>query len=69
MIKMAKMVMKIELEYDAEVMHGNDPDGMRWFIKDVLSDDLDNLFLCSKEIGDIIGNIRILELYPKKGGL
>ena len=52
--------MTIELDYDAELMHGNDADAIEWFFEDILMQDL--LFLHSNEIGDIIGTVKIIEI-------
>lgn len=57
---MAKIRMTIELDYDAELMHGNDADAIEWFFEDILMQDL--LFLHSNEIGDIIGTVKIIEI-------
>ncbi len=57
---MAKIRMTIELDYDAELMHGNAAAAIEWFFEDILIRDL--LFLHSNEIGDIIGTVKIIEI-------
>ena len=49
----------VELEYDTELMHGNDPDAVEWFRSTLLNDDL---VLHSNEIGDEIGTVRVIRI-------
>jgi len=57
---MNRLTLIIELYYDAEQMHGDDPEGKRWFLDDILGDE-DGLILHSNEIGDTIGRIIVRE--------
>ena len=58
--KMAKVLMEIELEYDAVGMHGDDPESIKWFLDEILSEEGGLLLLHSNEIGDTIGKVRVL---------
>ena len=61
-----KIRLEVELSYDAEMMHGNYPEGRDWFFGHILgiaADDGD-LVLHSNEIGDSIGTIAILRHLP-----
>ena len=48
----------IELTYDAESMHGDDPDARKWF-KDMLHGD-DLQLADFGELGDMIGKVRVV---------
>jgi hypothetical protein len=52
-----KLKILIELQYDEEFMHGNKPEGILWFNEEVLGG---GLSLFSEEIGDFIGEVRVL---------
>ena len=56
---MRKLLMKIELEYDSDLIHADNEAGVEWFFNDVLKGEL---FLHSNEIGDTIGEVRVLEI-------
>jgi len=58
---MKKLTLLVELEYDDEMMHNGDKDleAKEWFFHTVLRDDLD---LFSGEIGDTIGEIKIIRI-------
>ena len=36
---MTKVTLTIELEYDGDIMHGDDKDGKEWFYNEILSED------------------------------
>ena len=55
---MRKIKMIIELTYDAEMMHGNDPEAIEWFEKEILGGEL---ILHSNELGDEVGKVRITD--------
>ena len=63
-IKMKKIKMEVELEYDEELIHGNDPESIDWFYHEVLLHPSKNgeLILHSNEIGDEVGVIRVLKV-------
>lgn len=52
-----KLRIEAELDYDADLMHGDDAEARRWFFDDILW--RDRLTLHSKEIGDEIGELTI----------
>ena len=52
-----KLRFEIELDYDAEVMHGDDPTEIEWFMTLLMTEEL---ILHSNEIGDAVGTVRIL---------
>lgn len=60
---MKKIKMLVELNYDTKIMHGNDTESKEWFYKDILKSKRRNdLILHSNEIGDEIGEIKVLEI-------
>jgi hypothetical protein len=60
---MKKILMTVELEYDDEMMHGDDPEEVQWFHEQVLPDVDDyGLYLHSNELGDEVGRIRVLSV-------
>ena len=61
---MAKILMTVELEYDADVMHGDDEESIAWFFDEILSEEKGLLLLHSNELGDTIGTIRVLSTTP-----
>lgn len=58
---MTKLILTVTLDYDAELMHGNDPEGLEWFMRDVLGDET-GLFLHSNEVGDEVGKILVIDV-------
>ncbi len=60
---MTKLILLIELNYDAETMHGNDEEAREWFFS-ILTND--RLILHSNEIGDEIGEVTVLEVKVDK---
>jgi len=58
----AKIRLEIELEYDENIMHGDDPQAIEWFFEDILQDQNGELLLHSNEIGDTIGTVRVTRL-------
>ena len=55
-----KLRLLIELDYEADIMHGDDQDAVRWFDESVLGPGSE-LYLHSQEIGDFIGAVSVLE--------
>lgn len=58
---MKTLQMMIELQYDADIMHGDDQEARDWFINDILQGD-GGLSLYSSEIGDTIGAVRVIQI-------
>jgi len=58
---MTKIKMLIELKYNASIMHGGnkDKEAKDWFFNEILKD---KLILHSNEIGDEIGEIKLLKI-------
>ena len=56
---MKKIKLLIELEYDDDIVHGDDPEAIEWFNNELVSD---HLLLWSNDIGDEIGSIKVLEI-------
>lgn len=56
---MARLRLTIELEYDAEMMHGYDPDSINWFMDDILGGDHLSL-RDSGDLGDEVGQVRVV---------
>lgn len=65
---MSKIRMLVELEYDAETAHSGDKDkaAKQWFMDQVLLNKTEagRLILHSNEIGDELGTLHVLEVYP-----
>ena len=65
---MAKLRMIIELEYNEQVMHGDDKESYDWFICEVLaaspSDFPNALSLHSNLIGDFVGDVELISILP-----
>jgi hypothetical protein len=59
---MAKIRMIIELDYDRLTMHENDIDGFNWFEGILINDELS---IHSQEVGDFIGDIKVIEIQTK----
>ena len=63
---MAKLKLIVELDYDAESVHGDDEEAKRWFFDGVLSadpaDDEECLILHSNSVGDELGRVRVLSV-------
>jgi len=59
---MTKLKMLVELDYDADTMHGTDGDSVRWFAENVLGNTTEDgrLVLHSNEIGDEVGTVLVL---------
>ena len=57
---MATIRLEIELEYDADIMHGNDAESRAWFLDTILSSQTGHLILHSNEIGDELGPVTVL---------
>ncbi len=56
---MKKIKLLVELKYDANIMHGKDKEATDWFFNHVLKD---KLILHSNEIGDEIGEVKIIKI-------
>jgi hypothetical protein len=63
---MKKIKMVVELNYDAEMMHnGNkDKESKDWFFNEILISKRGDLRLHSNEIGDEIGEIKVIKILP-----
>lgn len=53
--------MVVELTYNEDVMHGDDPEGIDWFRNALLAPE-EELLLHSNEIGDTVGEVKVLSL-------
>lgn len=61
-----KIRMIIELDYDAELMHGDDQDAIDWFNNEILIGKKGLLMLQSNEIGDNVGKVEVVEILTDK---
>ena len=60
---MKTLKLLVELTYDEDQMHGEDPESIRWFRDEILMcENREDLLLHSNEIGDTVGSIRVLQL-------
>jgi len=57
-----KRIFVVELNYDKDVMHGDDPEGIKYFEEEILEG---KLILFSSEIGDDVGKIKIIKEMKK----
>jgi len=67
---MKTIKLEIELTYDDDFMHDNEPESIKWFVDDILINELTedgkpNLILHSNELGDEIGTVKVLKIYEK----
>lgn len=62
---MAKLTLTIELDYDAEIMHGDDEESKAWFFSEILHDETGELLLHSNNIGDTLGAVRVISIGEK----
>ena len=58
-----KINLLVELDYDADTMHGTDLEAIQWFREVVLNGTKGELILHSNEIGDEVGTINVLRVY------
>lgn len=59
---MTTLRLDITLTYDADLMHGDDPEAMAWFRSLLQASRGDELYLFSQELGDIVGSVRVLHI-------
>jgi len=59
---MAKIVMTVELDYDAEAMHGGDDEAKAWFFGEILHEEIGELLLHSCNLGDTVGKVRVVSV-------
>lgn len=61
-----KLKLEIEMDYNHDIMHGDDPDSISWFYNLLLNSDPEDpdslLILHSNDIGDEIGTVRVLKI-------
>ena len=62
---MRKIKLEIELEYDDEIMHGDDKEAIDWFKNTILSNETGLLLLHSNEIGDTVGKVSVLKILER----
>ena len=55
-----KLTLTIELTFDANAMHGDDPEEREWFFDTILLGE--ELILHSNEIGDTVGTVKVLSI-------
>lgn len=61
---MIKLILKIELDYDPEMVYGDDAYGKELFFA-VLK--IGKLFLYADELGDKLGEVTVLEINTQEG--
>lgn len=59
-----KLMLEVELEYDDQIMPGDDEESVAWFWNNVLlyPGEEGGLILHSNEIGDEVGTIKVLKV-------
>lgn len=60
---MKTLTLTVELRYDAGLMHGKDVSAQCWFNSEILGGDL---LLHSNDMGDTVGDVKVLEVRDKK---
>lgn len=67
---MKTLKMTIELKFDENKIHRDDPEAIEWFYNDILKRQNPNntqlLLLHCNEIGDTIGEVKVLEIHEAK---
>ena len=64
---MATLTLTVQLEYDAETMHGDSYEECQWFIDSILGlGGNSRLHLFSDEVGDVIGEVTVLAIADKQ---
>lgn len=58
---MKTIKIEAEFEYDAGMMHGDDPESVEWF-RNILLGKIGTLTVVSDEIGDEIGTLKITKM-------
>ena len=64
---MAKLLMQIEVTCDEGLYVAKDKECMDWLINDILLSGSDRLILHSNEIGDEIGEVRVVSVEVCRG--
>ena len=61
---MKTITLTVELTYDPDLIHGDDKEAIEWFENDILRQKAgpELLLLHSNEIGDTIGEIKVLDI-------
>ena len=52
----------VEVDYDPDNMHGDDPEAIDWFYNQIMRGNGGELLLHSNELGTTIGAVTVLEL-------
>lgn len=61
----------IELKVEDYMYNREDPEEEKWFYGNILGvggEPIDDLFLFSNEIGDSVGDVRVISVVEAKGG-
>lgn len=60
-MQLKKIKLRIELTYDDVLMHGDDPDSISWFFREIiLGQDL--YLLDGGELGDEVGKVKVMSI-------
>lgn len=60
---MTKIKVTFELEYDGDIQHGDDPEGIEWFRNEILLGKEGELLLHSNHIGDTVGKLKGVKIH------
>ena len=64
---MTKLTMIVELTYDEDIMHHDSPEEVAWFMDSILlNPPPESLLLHSNELGDTIGEVKILSILTEE---
>lgn len=59
---MRKLLLEVELEYDDDIMHSPERNGLTWFHDEVLLGSASDLSLHSGYVGDFVGSVRVIAI-------
>jgi hypothetical protein len=64
-ITMKTIRLEVELTYDEDLMHSGeaDPLAKEWFLNEILLDPPSELVLHSQDVGDQIGDVKVLAIH------
>lgn len=63
--RLKRLILLVELKYDADIMHGDSQDDMSWFYGEILQGN-HLMLIDSGDLGDEIGTIKVLKIAPPK---
>ena len=62
---MARIRFEAELDYDGDLICGDDEESKEWFLNQILGNQCGDLILHSNDVGDTVGTIRLIRILPE----